>query len=286
MSTQTDSRPPAAPGLPALHHAARQLVQEQPTLLATKTFVAYEPTVDALLRKVVAVHVSATSTALIPREPATWLDVAKQTDHPSLEDAVLESSVREVMANNAMRPNRRLAVSMDASAHALSDRSFPRRLVATVAEHGMNPEQMTVCIAQDALPPDARRAEAIAASIRSTGCRLAVRAFGPEQRSLAQLVRVPVDVLRLDSSCVATVDSDPDTLRTVRRLIRFARGIGVLVVAEGVERLTQYEHLQSLGCRYIQGPLAGMPGPLLQAAGAVIPGGPVIGAATRGRTVV
>lgn len=263
-----------------LHRADRSPVQQAPGGPADVA-VTYEPTLDTCARKVVAVHASAVSL----RVPAAASDVARQAAYSSLADGVLQSSVREVAAYNALPRSRRVAVSLDTSAHALSDRSLPRRLVASLAEHGMNATQMTLCVTQEALPPDPRRAHAIAASIRATGCRLAVRAFAFEPGSLEQLLRIPMDALRLDHAFVATVDSDLERAREIRRLLRFADGIGVAVVAEGVERLTQYEHLRSLGCRYIQGPLAGLSGPLREAARAVVPGMPVMTVDRPQRTV-
>lgn len=285
MSTQTELRPQAATNVATLHRAFPSLPQEPPSRLPTENFLTYEPTLDACARKVVAVHASTTSTAMTASRPATSWDVGRHTDYSSLYDAVLECSIREVVAHNALPRGGTLALSVDASTHSLSDRSFPRRLMATLAEHGMDASQMTLCIAHDALPPDPRRAEAIAGAVRSTGCRLAVRAFAFQQGSLAQLVRVPADELRLDNSCVATIDSYPETLRAVRRLLRFAAAIGVPVVAEGVERLTQYEHLLALGCRYFQGPLILTPSPLLTATRAVVPGMPVLKAGSLGRTL-
>jgi EAL domain-containing protein (putative c-di-GMP-specific phosphodiesterase class I) len=83
--------------------------------------------------------------------------------------------------------------------------------------------------------------------------RIAIDDFGTGYSSLSYLHNLPVDVLKIDRSFVAKMGRADDGHEIVRTIITLAHGLGMSVVAEGVENLCQLEALRDLGCEYGQG---------------------------------
>jgi EAL domain-containing protein (putative c-di-GMP-specific phosphodiesterase class I) len=77
--------------------------------------------------------------------------------------------------------------------------------------------------------------------------------FGTGHSSLGQLARLPVDVVKIDRSLVADMDTKPRTFAIVAAIIGLAKALGLVVLAEGVETEMVACQLQGLGCQQAQG---------------------------------
>jgi EAL domain-containing protein (putative c-di-GMP-specific phosphodiesterase class I) len=99
------------------------------------------------------------------------------------------------------------------------------------------------------------------APFRADGLRLAIDDVGAGFSSLRHIVVTAPDVIKIDRSLVAGLDSDPVLETLVRSLVEFAHGCAVRVVAEGVETAAEAALLRTLGVDYGQGWHFGRPGP-------------------------
>ena len=100
---------------------------------------------------------------------------------------------------------------------------------------------------------DLETAVATLTRVRAMGVEVAVDDFGTGFSSLARLKDLPVDTLKIDGSFVAGIDESTIDREIVRTIIGLGQGIGLEVVAEGVETRRQAEILLELGCRRGQG---------------------------------
>jgi diguanylate cyclase (GGDEF)-like protein len=89
--------------------------------------------------------------------------------------------------------------------------------------------------------------------VQQLGIELCIDDFGTGYSSLAYLVNLPIDALKIDRSFVATLDSSDEHCELVKTIISLAHNLGIEVVAEGVETLSQLHRLKGLGCEYAQG---------------------------------
>lgn len=128
-------------------------------------------------------------------------------------------------------------------------------------ESGIPPAMLELEITESMLA--SRPAEALATlrRIKSLGLKLAIDDFGTGYSSLSRLKEFPIDTLKVDRAFVHGIESDPQDRHIVAMMIALARGLGMQVVAEGVETEGQLAVLEDLGCDFIQGYLLGAPMP-------------------------
>jgi EAL domain-containing protein (putative c-di-GMP-specific phosphodiesterase class I) len=100
------------------------------------------------------------------------------------------------------------------------------------------------------------------APIRKRGTRLAVDDAGGGFASLAHILRLAPDIIKLDRRLIVDVDVDPARRALATALLAFAEEVQADVIAEGIETAAQRDCLESLGVSYGQGYLLGRPGPL------------------------
>ncbi|WP_084637693.1 putative bifunctional diguanylate cyclase/phosphodiesterase [Paludibacterium yongneupense] len=115
------------------------------------------------------------------------------------------------------------------------------------------PSMLHLEITESALIDVPEIAASIMQSLHALGVRLALDDFGTGYSALSYLHRYRFDVLKIDQSFVADVDSKEESAAIVRAILALAAALGLDVVAEGVETASQVEHLRKMGCAKLQG---------------------------------
>ena len=95
--------------------------------------------------------------------------------------------------------------------------------------------------------------------LREEGVSIAIDDFGTGHSNLARLRQLPVDKIKIDSSFIAGLGRDATAEKIVHAIIALGRGLGLQVVAEGVEQQSQLDFLRLEGCDVAQGYLLGRP---------------------------
>jgi predicted signal transduction protein with EAL and GGDEF domain len=95
--------------------------------------------------------------------------------------------------------------------------------------------------------------------LKDLGVRVALDDFGTGFSSLSHLRRLPLDSLKIDRSFIANLDEDSESERIVTAVIAMGKGLGLRVIAEGIEREQQLELLGERGCDFAQGYLLSPP---------------------------
>lgn len=152
-------------------------------------------------------------------------------------------------------------VSVNASASELDKPTYAERVAAVLAATGLAPEQLRIEITETALAEDARRFVDTLHDLKRLGVKLALDDFGIGHSTLAQVQRLPLDVIKIDRSFVVTLDHSIAGSAIAENVVALARSLNVLTVAEGVETAEQAEMLRHMGCDLAQGYLFGHPVP-------------------------
>jgi len=95
--------------------------------------------------------------------------------------------------------------------------------------------------------------------LRDLGVGIIMDDFGTGHSSLSQLVRLPVDVVKIDRSFVLAMDDSPAALAIISAIVGLANSLGIVALAEGIQTEKAARHLQELGCQQGQGFYFGEP---------------------------
>ena len=154
-----------------------------------------------------------------------------------------------------------LTIAVNLFQAQIRDRSLPRQIREVLAEFSLPPELLELEISENfALDGDEEIIRSLAI-LRQSGVRLALDDLGTGHASLNYLTKLPVSNVKIDQSFVRKMTTDTKSAVVVHSLIVMAHGLGLGVVAEGVETAGQTELLSASQCDYAQGYLFGRPLP-------------------------
>lgn len=140
----------------------------------------------------------------------------------------------------------------------VSSRQFAHnKLLATVASalrnSGLRPQQLALEITERMFLNLTSKVSDTLNQLKSEGINLSIDDFGTGYSSLSYLKQLPIDVLKIDRSFVQNIPSDKDNTQIAATIISMAHGLGLEVVAEGIETEEQLRLLNAWGCRWGQG---------------------------------
>lgn len=156
-------------------------------------------------------------------------------------------------------------VAVNVSAVQLRRHDFVDQLAEILRLPG-NADSLDIEVTESLLMQDLQDNLAKLEAVRRLGIGIALDDFGTGYSSLAYLARLPVSMLKIDRSFVASMLGDPSVTTLVSTVISLARSLRLETVAEGVETEEQANVLLRLGCDQIQGYLVGTPLPFDQVA--------------------
>jgi len=155
-----------------------------------------------------------------------------------------------------MRPLR-LAVNL--SARQFRHQDLVSQIAEVLAQTGFDPAHLEVELTESMLIDDSEAVVRIMADLAAMGMSIAIDDFGTGHSSLRYLKRFHVNTLKIDRSFVKDTPDDPEDSAIATAVIALGHGLGLHVVAEGVETQPQVEFLRSRGCDEFQGFLLSRP---------------------------
>jgi diguanylate cyclase (GGDEF)-like protein len=190
--------------------------------------------------------------------PSTFIPLAEESGIIlSLGDWILRTACRE--AASWPKPLR-IAVNMSPVQFQHSD---PGHLVHQVLlETGLSPSRLELEVTEGVLIGDFSRAMSILRRVKSMGVRISMDDFGTGYSSLSYLQSFPFDKIKIDQCFVRNLKTSPQSAAIVRAVIGLGQGLGLPVIAEGVETKEQLAFLVDAKCDGIQGFLIGRPQPI------------------------
>lgn len=154
-----------------------------------------------------------------------------------------------------------LRISVNVSAQNLTGPEIADRYETILREHGLTPDRIVLEITESSVMSDTARGLGMLARLRLKGFGLSVDDFGTGYSSLSQLSQIPFSELKIDRSFVSGADHQPRKRAMIETSLDLARKLGLIVVAEGVESVEEWQLLAQLGCQYAQGYLISPPVP-------------------------
>jgi len=146
-----------------------------------------------------------------------------------------------------------MRVAVNVSMDNLVELDFPEQVTDALAAAGVPPEMLTLEVTESRLMRDLTAALDILTRLRLKRIRLSIDDFGTGHSSLTQLANIPFDELKIDRSFIHGAGQDRTLQAIYDANLRLARGLGMEVVAEGVEDAADWAHLCATGCDLAQG---------------------------------
>jgi diguanylate cyclase (GGDEF)-like protein/PAS domain S-box-containing protein len=224
-------------------------------LLADELEPHYQPQVDVDTGEVIGVEALARWNH--PRRgmvsPVEFIPLAEETGLIVPVDRCIQRKACRDVALWREQGHRDLALSLNLSAAQIEQDDFVDDMLALLEETGLGTRGVKLEITESVLM---REMDLIVTKLRrlaAEGIRIGIDDFGTGYSSLSYLQRFPVDTLKIDRSFVSDIRSEMGESSIVNAIIHMAKGLGLDIVAEGVENDLQLRYLQGQGCRQIQG---------------------------------
>ncbi|RVD33529.1 GGDEF and EAL domain-containing protein, partial [Mesorhizobium sp. M4A.F.Ca.ET.020.02.1.1] len=190
--------------------------------------------------------------------PAVFIPVAEDSGAIiQIGEWVLSAACEE-----AARWKNPLMVAVNVSAVQLHNPNFSRKVHEVLLRSGLAPGRLELEITETALVKDMPRALATLRQVKALGVRVAMDDFGTGYSSLSNLRAFPFDKIKIDGSFIKSVDRNGQVAAIVRAVLGLGRGLGLPVLAEGVETLGELRFLDAEDCEIGQGFYLGRPGPI------------------------
>jgi diguanylate cyclase (GGDEF)-like protein/PAS domain S-box-containing protein len=237
----------------ALHEDLRMAIQRdemtlhyQPQALIDGTITGFE----ALLRW--------NHPRLGPVSPSTFIPLAEENGTiMALGEWVLRTACRE--AASWPKP---LSIAVNLSPVQFQHGDLPNLVHQVLLDTGLSPQRLELEITEGVLIGDFNRAVSILRRLKNLGVRTAMDDFGTGYSSLSYLQSFPFDKIKIDQAFIANISHSQQAATIIRAVIALGRGLGVPVLAEGVETAEQLKFLAAEGCDEIQGYHIGRPQPI------------------------
>jgi diguanylate cyclase (GGDEF)-like protein/PAS domain S-box-containing protein len=216
-------------------------VHYQPVVHTDGRFVG----VEALLRWHHPQHGDVSPSYLIPLAESNGL-------MPALGAWILDRACSDI----AHHPDPAVAglhVAVNLSTRQLADPAIVPTVSAALRRSGLPADRLVLEVTETSVIANPETTSRQLQALKALGVRVALDDFGTGYSSLDYVRRFPVDLIKIDRSFVAGMETRSQDLAIVASVINLAATLGVHVVAEGVETAEQAEILRRLGCTYMQG---------------------------------
>jgi len=185
--------------------------------------------------------------------PGRFLPVAEDNGlMPDLDSYVLGTACRQIAVWQAsgITP---IVVAVNITQPTFMAGGLVGRLSALLEETGIDPEWLELEITEGALLEPSPQVLNTLSGLKALGVSLAIDDFGTGYSSLSYLHRYQVDKLKIDRGFVQSAEVEEEGQVITRTIIQMAKGLGLQVLAEGVETEAQLEFLRENGCETCQG---------------------------------
>ncbi len=237
-------------------HQREQRLRE--ALDAGELAVHYQPQIDVRTQRIVGLE------ALLRWHdpdhgmvsPSSFLPLAEDTGLiVPIGDLVLREACAAAVTWRREHPESEIRIGVNLSAVQLREKAFEQRVARILAETNCPASALVLELTESSTLYDGDQALLALRAVHALGVQLVVDDFGVGFASLAFLREAPLTGLKIDRRFVSRMLTDDRDLAIVSALTTLARGLGLHVIAEGVETEEQSHRLMTMDCVEQQGHL-------------------------------
>jgi diguanylate cyclase len=221
----------------------------------------YQPQVEIASGRIVALEALARwrhpSRGWVP--PSEFIPLAESSD--------LIVGIGRWVLDEACRQTRKwcdqgfidISIAINLSARQFRQPDLLSMIQQAIASNGLQTHQIVIELTESVVMSDPDRAIHTLVQLHRSGLQIAVDDFGTGYSSMSYLKRLPVSKLKIDRSFINDLGTSAKNDSIVKAVIALAQGLGMIVVAEGVETKAQLSCLRAFGCDQYQGYLSSRP---------------------------
>ncbi len=150
-------------------------------------------------------------------------------------------------------------VAVNVSSIQFARDTFVDEVAQVLRRTGLDPHLLQIELTESVMLNGASRAAETMNRLHALGVSLAIDDFGTGYSCLGYLSKLPFDALKIDRSFVNEIGSRPEIKAMVHSLVTLAHNLGMRVIVEGIETITQLDLVTELGSNEVQGFLLGRP---------------------------
>jgi len=168
---------------------------------------------------------------------------------------VFEESIATITEINRKLPSlpMTLKVAVNASTLQFKNSLWFKTIENAIINQKIAPEDIEIEITEGLLLEDSSEINNQLSAIRALGISLSVDDFGTGYSALSYLKRCPINTVKIDRSFVKGIPEDREDMVLIHAIIAMAHGLGLVVIAEGIETQEQWDFLKSEDCDFAQG---------------------------------
>jgi Amt family ammonium transporter len=218
--------------------------------------VHYQPILDLRTSRVVGFEALARwqhpSRGLVL--PVDFIALAEESELIiAIGRVILEKACRQAQLWRTRWPDENLAISVNLSPRQFLDPDLAHGISQVLGSTGLAPSALELEITESSVMDPSEASLAVLQQLRDLGVRIVLDDFGTGYSSLAYLRQLPLDTIKVDRSFVTDLDVGDPNVGIIRAVVSLAHGLGITVVAEGIETPEQARRLRDLGCDMGQG---------------------------------
>ena len=190
--------------------------------------------------------------------PGEFMPIVEQTSmaHPATA-WVLDGALAQLAAWNAAGLD--IEMSVNVCAPNLQETGFAQQVTDALARHRVAPHKLEIELTESAMMENLAHARRTLDALHAAGVRLAIDDFGTGYSSMSYLENMPADVVKIDQAFVRDIETDARKCALAEGMVALVRGLGLRVVAEGVETEAARAIMARAGCAEAQGYLFARP---------------------------
>jgi EAL domain-containing protein (putative c-di-GMP-specific phosphodiesterase class I) len=223
----------------------------------------YQPKVDLVTGQITGVEALLrwTHPDLGMLSPMQFIPLAEET---GLIVPIGRWVLKEACAQNTAWQHRGLrpvSMAVNLSPRQFVDENLLQDIDGALVSCGMSPTLLQLEVTESMVMQNVPRAIKLLDAIQSRGIRLAIDDFGTGYSSMSLMKQFPIDTIKIDRSFVRDLPKDSEDQAIAQAIINMGKGLGMTVVAEGVETSEQETFLRDHACDEMQGFLFSKPVP-------------------------
>ena len=158
--------------------------------------------------------------------------------------------------------DKKFKVAVNVSAKQLSAPGFVEDAIKIIQISGVSASSIELEVTESALMQGFEQTRERLNRLTSAGITIALDDFGTGYSSLSYLRQLPLHVLKIDRSFIVDMEKSRQAEDIVAAIVQLAKGLGLSIVAEGIEKQFHYDKCKRLGCHLGQGYFMNRPMPV------------------------